>query len=438
MKSSKIFSILAYLAISCSYLNGEVLTISEAYDLALTNSSLMKSSKYQLEAKKESVEQVKSEFYPQVHGSVTHSKTDFEINSMINRLDYDISETTTDYMISLSQSIYNPQTYARLNVEKTRVKLYEINIDMEKQELAKTVLKAYLDILKSQNKITLLSSYVQYTKSKFEVIEKRFDMKLSNKMDLLQSKVEYTTSKLELTKEKSLFNVYKLKLTNLIGISDIEFPLMDASTLDSTIMQNLYSKVSDKSDFQSNLEMQQALFAIVISKFDLKSSYSGHMPKLTFDAVYTKYDSDDISTDYENSKKMMLSLKLPIYQGGYVNSKVTASKLNLKAANEDLNQLNDDLQSRYDELLAIFRSSVDSVTLYKESLESTKLYLDSINLGFQNGLKSIIDLYDAQNKLNEVKYQYIENMYELMDAYVGLLMVTNNFEELKLLDQVLN
>ncbi|MEA3383708.1 MAG: TolC family protein [Campylobacterota bacterium] len=438
MKSNKILFIFLNVSLLFGYLNAELLTISKAYELALQNSSMMKSSNYQLQANKKSVEQVKAELYPQINGSITHKKTDFEINKEAFALDKKYSETSTDFMVSLSQSIYNPQTYARLNVEKTRVKLYELSSQIEKQELAKAVLKAYLDVLKSKNKISLLDSYMRYGQYKLESIEKKFNINLANKMDFLQAKVEFNSSKLELSKEKSLYKVYKLKLSNLIGLKDIELPSLDASKLSNTVVQNIYSKVNDRSDFKTNLEVQQALFAVEISKYDIKNSKSGHYPKLNFDAIYTKYDSDDETTDYENTKKMMLSLKIPIYQGGYVNSKVEASKLNLKAASEDLIQIQDEIQSRYDELMALFGTSVESVNLYKETLESTKLYLDSVELGYQNGLKSVVDLYDAKNKVFEVEYKYIENMYGMMDSYIGLLMVTNNFEELKLLDQILN
>ncbi len=438
MKNNKLLVALFTATLFLNPLSAEIITISQAYDLALGNSNLMKSSQYQFEANKQSVDQVKAEYYPQINGSISHSKTDYEINKLQPTLNRDITETTTDYMVSLSQNIYNPQTNARLDIEKTRVKLYELDLQKQKQELAKTVLKAYLDILKSQNRVTLLDSYTKYNKFNLDSIRKKFDMNLSNKMDLLQAQVEYNTSNLELEKEKSLLNVYKLRLTNMIGRSDVEFLKLDASKLNSQVIQNIYSKVKDKSDFISNLEIQQALFGIEISKNDVANSYSQHLPKVNFDAVYTKYDSDDYTTDYENSRKLMVSLKLPIYQGGYVDSKVTASKLKLKAANADLLDMQDEIKARYDELIAILRTNVNSVTLYKETLESTKLYLDSVTLGYQNGLKSIIDLYDAKNKVYEVEYKYVENIYGMMDSYIGLLIVTNNFDELKLLDQILN
>jgi len=212
---------------------------------------------------------------------------------------------------------------------------------------------------------------------------------------------------------------------------------LDISTISKNTIDNLHKNVTENINFENNLDIQLAQLTIKISKNDLDSSFSQHYPKINFDAVYTKYDSDDKTSDYENTQRMVLSLKVPIYQGGYVNSKVTASKLNLKAANEDLKDAQENIQAQYDELLAQLTSSIETVVLYKDTLESTKLYLDSVSLGYQNGLKSIIDLNDASYKLHEVEYKYIENLYTMMDSYIGLLILTNNFDKLELLNNLL-
>ena len=431
---NKLFAIPLLLATT---LFADTVSITEAYDFALENSKTIKSAKYQLEANKQSIEQVKAEFYPQINGTISYSNTKEEINSLQNRLDYDIEEDSTDLMVSLHQVIYDPQSWARLGIEQIRAKMHTLSYEQQKQELAKVVLKDYINVLKSTNKIVLLNAYVKYNKSKLDAIEKRLKMNLASKMDFLQIKVEYNTAKLELSKEKSLYKVYKVRLENITAQKDLQIKLLDISTISKNTIDSLHKNVTENINFENNLDIQLAQLTIKISKNDLDSSFAQHYPKINFDAVYTKYDSDDVTSDYENTQRMVLSLKVPIYQGGYVNSKVTASKLNLKAANEDLKDAQENIQAQYDELLAQLTSSIETVILYKDTLESTKLYLDSVSLGYQNGLKSIIDLNDASYKLHEVEYKYIENLYTMMDSYIGLLILTNNFDKLELLNNLL-
>jgi len=129
-------------------------------------------------------------------------------------------------------------------------------------------------------------------------------------------------------------------------------------------------------------------------------------------------------------------LNVPIYSGGRISSRVRELESQSLAASEELMDTQKEIQVKYDEYLALFEASVESVTMYKDAFESATIYVDAIEQGYNHGLKSIIDVNDAKNKQFEVKYKYIENIYEMVDSYIGLLITTNNFENIGLLDKL--
>ncbi|MDQ1244709.1 MAG: outer membrane protein [Campylobacterota bacterium] len=433
MKSRAIFSF-CLSAFLCAPLSAEVLTFSKAYALALENANNIRSSVYVAEAEKEKINQEESQLYPQINLSATYKKTEYESNPA-----KDITrQGLITYSLTARQSIYNPEVLKRVETQESRSKYSDVKVEYEKEELAQQLFKTYLDILKSHNKIELLKSYLEYNRSKLEELVKKFDMDMSNKMDLLQMRVEYSSAEIELDKEKKLFEVYTLKFKNYIGEIPYELPKIESDKILLETIKQMKNQVVGSQDLQKSLRVQQAQAALQVSQAEIESAKSGHMPKVTFDAAYNKYDTDTPTVDapYNTLKYMMVSLNLPIYGGGYVSSRVDSSKLMKKAANEDLENAKKEVQVFYDEYLAIFEASSQSVTMYKDALTSAELYLEAIEQGYKYGLKSIIDLNDAKNKLNEVKYKYVENLYSLVDSYIGLLMVTNNFKELNLLDKL--
>jgi len=439
MKNNKIIYATILFSLTTT-LSAYTLTISTAYELSLDNSNEIKSSAYQIKASDESINQIYSKLYPNINFSASHSRTDFELNHQNYRFDneYEQIETITDYTISLDQTIYNKDIFSKIDIEKNRSNLYKIKLLMQKKELTKEVLKVYLNILKSRNKIDLYKSFVEFNKNKVQSAQKKFEMNLSNKMDTLQSKVEYNSAKINLSKEKKLLKLYNLKLEQLINDKSFTLPKIVFKKLNNSNIELMKKTVVNNDNFSSNLNIQQAKLGVKISTLEIENASAGHYPTLAFNAKYTKYDSDDATTDYENLNKVSISLKVPLYTGGYTNSRVAVSKFKQKAAIEDLNVVKKNLDIQYNELYAIFNSSLESLHLYNESLASAQLYIESISLGFQNGLKSILDLNDAQNKLYEIKYSYTENMYEMLDAYVGLLIISNDFDNLKLIDNILN
>ena len=428
-------AIATFLVATFSY--AQSLSLSEAFDMAIKNSHEIKSLFYQLDSNKQRIVQEKSAWLPQVNFSATHSKTEFEINHLHKRPDYDYIENSTDLRLSVRQVIYDPAINSRIEIENHRIKLFLSKVELKKQELSKKVSRFYFQILGSKNKIKLLESRIFYNKSKLKTIQKKYELKLANKMDLLQIKVDISSLKIDLQKEKELMKLYNSNLKHLIGKFEKKLPTIDLIKANKKNIAKMKKLVSDSEKFLSNSQIKQVIISKELAKKEIKNSKTGHLPKVSLNASYTKFISEDITVDYENTKRIMLEFKIPLYQGGYVESKIKASKLQHLATYEDLRAIKKEIKIEYNEYLLSFNASIQSINLYKEAIESVKLYLDSISQAYSNGLKSAVDLAEAQNRVDEVGYKYRENILQLMQNYIKLLILSNDFKNLNLIDNIL-
>ena len=136
MKNSKI---ILGIFLLYSYSSAKVLTISDAYNLALQNSKSIKSSEYQIEANKQQLNQAKAEFYPQIYLSANYGKKEYDASGT-GRL--------SNYTLSFNESIYDASKINRIDVTKSKIKLDNFKVEFQKQELAQTIFKIYMDILK--------------------------------------------------------------------------------------------------------------------------------------------------------------------------------------------------------------------------------------------------------------------------------------------------
>ncbi len=438
MKSNLFFNFL--LACGCLITSAdatEVLTFSKAYELALLNTNTIKSSAYRAEAEQEKVNQEYSKLYPQISFSANYGKSDYEYNPNYAKVDH-VRQGMISNTLSLRQSIYNADTYSRIAMETSRGRLYEIDSELKKEELAQSVFKVYLELLKSHNKIKLYESNLQYIKSKLDVYTQQYDMNLTNKMDLLQMQVEYSSALISLDKEKQSLKVNELKLTHFIGESEYKLPKIEVNKHTLENIQMMKESIVSGDNFDKNLKVLQAEVSLKLSKEQVTNAFDAHMPRLDLQASISKYNTDDPTSDapYNNVQQMALVLNIPIYSGGLVSSMVASSELMSKAANEDLLDTKKQVQVQYDDYLTSFNVSVSSVKMYKDALESAELYVKAIEQGYEHGLKSIIDLNEANTKLYDVKYKYLDNIHGMVDSYIGLLIVTNNFENIGLLDRI--
>ncbi|HIP54285.1 MAG TPA: TolC family protein [Sulfurimonas autotrophica] len=431
MAHKKIVSLFLF-ALFSTTLNAKELLFSTAYDLAMQNANQLQSAKYMHLSDKEAVAQEKAALYPQIDLSAYYKKTRYVANP---------DETVTrqsllNYTLSLKQSIYNAETWSRIDMQKLRSKYSLIKVKYQAQQLAQDVFKAYLNILRTKNKIVALQSYLTYEESKLEALQKKYAMGLTSKMDLLQIRVDKDSSKIDLEKEKRLLQVYKLQLEHFIGKMNYTIPTIDIQKNISPALAQMRNTIIK---IDNSLEIKQAKIQVALANKTIKNAFSGHLPNVSLTASYAKYDTDTPTIDapFNNTGNIMVNINIPLFKGGYTSSQVESAKLKYQAAIQDLLATKKKVALSYKEDFTNFNAALHSVFMYKEAYESAKLFAQAINEGYKKGLKSIIDVNDAQAKMYNIKYKYIDNLYTMINAYVGLLVETNSFENLKFLDQLL-
>ena len=330
--------------------------------------------------------------------------------------------------------------YTRIGMEKARVDIMKSEKELQKQELAKKVFSGYLEILKSRNKIELNNSYLKYNEYNLLAMEKKHEMDLASKMDYLKTKVEFNNANVNLKKEEDLLNANILEFKNLIGKEEFELANFDTSRKINIAVDDINKSISNINNIYTNMLIKKSESTVEFHRSEIDNSMSQHLPTLDFEMSYSKYNIDNPSSDYnnDNRKQMMFVFKLPLFQGGYTLSKTTESKLKYKSAVEDLANIRAKANIDYGKYKSVFDSTMKMLPLYQESLENATLYKESIEQGYNFGLKSVIDVYDANNKLYEIKFEYLNNLYDLVDAYVNLLILTNNFDDLKVIDSLIS
>jgi len=435
MKSSKTALFLSLL-LSSTFLSATTLTFSEAYNLALENANSIKSTKYLAEADKEKITQEKSQLYPQLRLSLSYKSSNYEYHKDFPSNVDNIKQNQFNGTITLRQPIYAPETYSRIDMQKSRSKYSDVKVNLEKEQLAQDVFNAYLDVLKSRSKIELLESYLEFNRIKYKKIKKQFEKNLSNKMDLLEMEVEYNSAKIDLSKEKKFFDAYSLRLKQFIGDARYELPKLKKS--DAPILEMIDQMSFKIMGTMRSLKIKEAKIAAEISKNSVENAKDGHLPTVTLDAAASRYEMNepDVTAPYAHTEYAMINVNIPLYSGGYTSSKVASSKLEYKAALEEIKRTEKEVGIEYRHSLALFNASIASVKMYKESLASTELYVKSIEQGYKYGLKSIIDLTEAKSKFYEVKYKYVENIYEMVNSYITLIIITHNFDGISLLDEL--
>jgi outer membrane protein len=128
-----------------------------------------------------------------------------------------------------------------------------------------------------------------------------------------------------------------------------------------------------------------------------------------------------------NNKIIGLQLAVPIYQGGLVNSRIREARANEDKARQDLENARRTAEVNVRQTFFSVTSGIAQVKALEAALVSSQSALDSTRLGREVGVRTQVDVLNAQQQLfsarrdlAQAKYNYILSTLRLKAA-VGRL-----------------
>jgi outer membrane protein len=427
------YSLLPILLLGSNIYALEPMTLSEAYDLALKNEPHLKSLSLKTKAVEESVEQTKARLYPQAQGTLSWGRYEYDADYVMTP----VRENYSSYSLSVSQPLYHPELWRGIDESKAREIAANEQLRGEVQKLGLEVAKAYFNLLKAKSNVVLSLSKKEYYDTKYKQLEEMLKFGLTNRIDLLEAKVARDKALSESLSEQKRLQVATLRLEHMIKQPLGELPSFDFTTLsleqlfhDRSVWEN---KLTNNPNLKASIASEEmAIHQVAIREYE-------HYPKIDFSLSRKEtYSKDAVAHQYDN--QAIVQMSIPIYQGGYTQSRVREGKILLGSAQSNVEYNRLDTKLRFEEQWAEGQLNVESLLTLKESEKSAELYLESVDQGHKAGLKSLVDLLEAKAKLYEIKRDTIDAGYQLVNNYLSLLDVSGelNSKNIKVLENMID
>lgn len=317
--------------------------------------------------------------------------------------------------LSITQNIFNGfATQAAVYRDNARVKAaYKKFVEVAQSKIYSAV-EAYINMLEYQEVLVIAKENVKAHEETLVRIKRRFDEGFST-----LSEVERVEGRLALSRSNYIAetnNLYdaKAKFHKALGRWDDGLNLIKP-VLNITLPDTL--EKATKIALLNNPSLQVANADINASKGSLEAAKRGFYPTLDIELKGGRYKNQTSATSgNENEYSAMLIANYNLYNGGYdeANREKYLSLLNYEYAHR--NKLKRDL----------FETLNLSWNAYKLLQKQRKYQVDYQNLTeksknsytkeFQLGRRTLIDLLDVQDEVNNIRIQVIRNEYDLLFA----------------------
>ena len=325
-------------------------------------------------------------------------------NLRYNSVDSSLAGGDADYdsnglSLSASQPLFRKQNWVQYAQAKEQVKIAEKQFKAAEQDLILRVAQAYFDVLQSQDNIAFIDAQKAAITEQLASAKRNFEVGTATITDTHEAQARYDLAVAQEIAEQNTLNIRLRALEKLIGK-----PAGGLDTLvDSKLLKTDSISIDDwaKRAAEGNLQAEIQRIAKTIADQEVERNRAGHYPTLDAVAGYTISNNQNFGTTQVDTRTASVGLELnvPIYQGGLTSSRVREAVANQEKARQDLENATREASLQAREAWLNVNSGVARVHALEQALTSTKAQLDSTKLGLQVGVRTNLDVLNAEQQV---------------------------------------
>lgn len=430
MKSKSIILILTFLPMILWGQEKLVLDMSECIKIALKNNHQYKQAVLNYEKAEEQIDEAYgASLFPSIDASISYNRAieraQFIIETPFFSGSFPMgSQNTLTANVNLEQPIFSGAMFLAVDIAKTFAEISKKATDFSESELIMKIKEAYYTQLLAGSLVGLAKMQIKRAEENLKNSKSMLDAGLVAEYDYIKANVQYQNFLPTLTEA---VNQRRLSLNNIkliMGINlDTEVEILDSLSyfkIDKPEFDAGLAKVYSQNDLIKQMELQAELQ-------DLTKSYqfSEHLPKITLNANFQTQSQEEDSRPvkdwrYFNALSVGVTLKVPIFKGFTIDSRVEQAELDYKIAVEGLAATKKSIRNQFENLLLSINKNEEQIEAYKAAVDESQRGYDISVKRFNSGLGTQLEVTDAQLVFTNSAINLLRSVHEYYIAHARM------------------
>ncbi len=407
--------------------------LMQIYQEAERNDPALAAARANYQATKEAVPQARAGLLPNVSvtGAVNANNYDASIHTD-PRVDVNRNFWFGDLAVSASQPLYRKANQVAVSEANKQVEQADYTLEAAKQDLMLRVAATYFDILLAQFNVELAESQKAAVSEQLAQAKRNFEVGVATITDTNEAQAAYDAIVAQEISARNDLDNKRTALRAIIGRAPPDLKRLGPSFEPTLPTPNVLDFWVDKA-LADNLAVKIAQYNSEIASLEIERQRAGHLPTLDLVGSYGVQASNGTTqlgvTSDARQAVIGLALTIPLYQGGFVDSRVRQA-----IAQQDSARQNLELARR----IALFgaqtgftgvNSAVASVKAFEQALVSANTAYESNKTGQEVGVRTNLDVLNTQQNvfqrrrdLAQAYFNYLLGVLRLKSA-VGTLSI---------------
>lgn len=417
-------------------------SLIDIYQEALAHDPTLASALDANQAAQEIIEQAKALYRPTINlnagTTATQSDIRFLDSSSSNnpfRFQGRSNYEGYTYGVDARQPIFRKQSLVQIDQSKIQVSQADKQLALSKQDLILRTTQAYFAVLIAQDKIDLIAAQKIAILGQLDQAKANFDVGTATITDVNEAQAR---NDLIVAQEIAAINEYQIAqraIQAITGVIPEKLATVRADIQTTSLEQPMTKWLEVATQNNLNLQIQQD--ELRLSEQDIKYAQAGHYPTLDAIANYNNNYANGNSTGTGSELKagvIGLQFQIPLYQGGAVNSRVRQAVYNKQRAQDDVDVVRRQVELDTQRAYLNLNTSIAQVKAYEQALKSSQSQLDSTKLGYEVGVRTSVDVLNAQQQLFSAKRDLLQARYDYLVNIIRLKAASGVVAEVDLVD----
>jgi len=422
------------------------LDLNEAIQTALGNNPSIETIKNNLQIQKYNIKSTKGDLFPNLNFSTgwnrshTFSKGGiiFQNGIPITISDQDNTQDNFNLLLNANVILFDGfANYERVDLENENERSLILILEREKNGVVINVSQYFFDVLKKEQIVKTNEDNLAESISQLDKIREYFNAGKITMADVYKQEVQVAQNELNLVQAKNEFK--KAKVDLLFAMNE---DINKEYDIDSEGIKSDLSEADLELILENSRDIEKLVKSAISNRYDYKAGLQDikiyntrlsiarknlYFPILTAFGNYNLSGTDLRKITNTRVAGYGLSLSFPIFQGFNLDVNEQIAEVNVKQKSEDLKLLERQIKSE------IKKAVLDLETAYKQieiletnivSAEQDKLLSEE---SYRVGLATILDVQTANTKLNNLRLERINAIYNFIiskmsiDYYTGQL-----------------
>lgn len=401
----------------------EQATLQEVVAYAVKNQPVIQQSLIDEQITANQVRSKLADWYPQI-GFNYNLQHNFIVQTSIiagNPVKLGVNNVSSA-QFTLSQQIFNRDVLLANRTKGDVLFAASQNTSANKTDLAVNVSKAFYDVLATTQQISVADEDIVRLERSLKDAQNQYRSGLADKIDFKRATISLNNTR---ANKKSNEEILKAKLEYLKSL--MGYPLDKALKISYDTLQmerEIALDTLQNLDLNTRIEYQILSTQKKLAEANLQYNKWSYLPNLSLNGAYNLNFQNNQFTDLYNKNYPnsfgLLTLSLPIYQGGKRKANTKQAEWQLKRLDWDIKSLQNSASSEYATALANYKGNLTNLLAQKENVELAREVYDVIQLQYKSGIKTYLEVVTSETDLRLARINYYNALYQVLAAKIDV------------------